>query len=192
MYNKLNITELHLRITALFTDGYNRQLYIREVAKLLKIAPRSAQLTLYDLEKKGVLEAVPKGKITLFQLKPSAEQYLCLAESYKKTSFLVKHSLFDTLRLDADVAIIFGSYAKGIEKKDSDLDIFIIGDYNKASAKDFEQTFGIRLDIKNYPKGSLKSTDFLIREVIKDHVILAGTETFVGSILSLKSLLDVD
>ena len=63
MYNKINITENHLQVLLLFTDGFDREYYIREVERLLKISPRTAQLILEDLEAKGILEPKTRGKI---------------------------------------------------------------------------------------------------------------------------------
>ena len=44
MYNKLNITENRLQIISLFMNEFNREHYVREVEKLIKISPRTAQL----------------------------------------------------------------------------------------------------------------------------------------------------
>ena len=61
MYNLLNnnlrITENHLKVLSLFTSGYNKSLYIREVNRMLELSPRTAQLTLDYLESKGVLHS---------------------------------------------------------------------------------------------------------------------------------------
>ena len=67
MYNKINITENGLQIISLFTNGFDREYYIREVEKLLKISPRTAQLILEDLENKGIIESKVKGKIKLYR-----------------------------------------------------------------------------------------------------------------------------
>jgi len=187
MTKKLNI--LHLRVLSLFT-GYSSQLFIREVARKLGISSRTALLALDDLERFGVLEAFPKGKLILYDLKrtPVLENYLCLAETYKRTIFLDKHPRINSLisNLDADIIIIFGSYAKGLEKSGSDIDLFIIGDYDKKVVEDFENTYNISVDIKKYNIGVLKSTDVLMREVIRNHVIISGTQRVVRQILSLK------
>ena len=63
MYKKIRITENTLQVLSLFTNDFNREYYIREVKKLLKISPRTAQLILEDLEDKGVIESKTKGKI---------------------------------------------------------------------------------------------------------------------------------
>ena len=55
MYKKVNITENHFRILSLFSNGFDREYYIREVQRLLKISPRTSQLILADLEKKAIL-----------------------------------------------------------------------------------------------------------------------------------------
>ena len=44
MYNELNITENRLQIISLFMNEFNREHYVREVEKLIKISPRTAQL----------------------------------------------------------------------------------------------------------------------------------------------------
>mgnify|MGYP001569521704 CR=1 FL=1 len=71
MANKLKefISETQLKIISLFTKGFDREYYIREVTQLLSISPRTAQLNLEDLEKNGLLEATTKGKIKLYKIK---------------------------------------------------------------------------------------------------------------------------
>jgi predicted nucleotidyltransferase len=192
MYTNLNNL---LRILALFTDGYNRSLHVREIARLLKLSPRTASLALDHLSKKGVLDYEHKGKNKLFSLKINeiSEHYLCLAESYKKTIFLDKHfklnRLSSALKVNG-VAVIFGSYAKGIEKKDSDLDIFIAGEYNKKEMEEYQKTTMLDISIKHYPKDAFNNPDFLIKEVIKHHIIIEGQESFVKSLLKMKFAMD--
>jgi len=65
---------------------------VREVEKLLKISPRTAQLILEDLEDKGIVESKIKGKIKTFKLNPSefSKRYLAFVEQYKAIAFLEK------------------------------------------------------------------------------------------------------
>lgn len=192
MYTKLNITENHLIILSLFTNGFP-QLHIRDIARKCDIAPRTAQLILSDLSKKGVLTYESKGRTILYsiQINSISEYYLCLAESYKKTVFLKKYPEISHLKIDSKIAIIFGSYAKGIEKKDSDIDLLIIGEYDKNSVKSFEKTYRKTIDVKQYPENAFKNPDILIKEVLQNHVILVGQEFFVNQVLSLKSQTDL-
>ncbi len=50
MITKVN--DIDLKVLTLFTEGYNKEYYIREVEKLLKISSRTALVTLDKLEKK--------------------------------------------------------------------------------------------------------------------------------------------
>lgn len=193
MYKKLNITENHLQILSLFTNGFNKEYYIREVQKILKISPRTAQLILNDLEKKAILKSEIKGKIKIYKIKKGdiAKDYLSLVEQYKKIIFLEKNILIKEIITKITnhingIGVIFGSYAKGIEKKDSDLDIFVVGDYNKNEIKKVSKLYNIEINIKNYPtkifENDLRS-DILIKEVIDNHVIFLNIEQFIKIIL---------
>ena len=83
MYNKINITENGLQIISLFTNGFDREYYIREVGKLLKISPRTAQLILEDLEDKGIIESKVRGKIKSYKLKINelSKRYLTFVDN---------------------------------------------------------------------------------------------------------------
>ena len=95
MYNKINITENGLQIISLFTNGFDREYYIREVERLLKISPRTAQLILEDLEDKGIIESKSRGKIKSYKLKINelSKRYLTFVEQYKSISFMEKNLL---------------------------------------------------------------------------------------------------
>ncbi|MDP4039142.1 MAG: hypothetical protein Q8P57_01000 [Candidatus Pacearchaeota archaeon] len=95
MYKKIKFTEKVFHALFLFTNDFNREYYIREVEKLLKISPRTAQLILEDLEDKGIIESKTKGKIQTFKLNPSefTKRYLAFIEQYKTISFLEKKFL---------------------------------------------------------------------------------------------------
>lgn len=193
MYEKLNITENHLQILSLFAKGFKKEYYIREVQKLLGISPRTAQLILDDLEKKAVLESATKGKIRAYQIKKSgiAKDYLIFVEQYKKIAFLGKHALIREVvekitSQISGVGIIFGSYAKGTEKKGSDLDVFVIGGYDEKGISDVSRLYGIEINVKNYPlKIFVKSIrdDALVREVLDNHVVFRNAEEFVRIVL---------
>ena len=129
-----------------------------------------------------------KNKIYQLKINEISEHYLCLAESYKKTVFLDKHfslnRLSSALKTDG-IALIFGSYAKGLEKKDSDLDLFIAGDYNKKEMEEYQKSTALEISIKHYPKDAFDDPDILTKEVIKHHIIIEGQESFVKSLLNL-------
>ena len=193
MYNKINITENGLQIISLFTNGFDREYYIREVEKLLKISPRTAQLILEDLENKGIIESKIKGKIKSYKLRVNelSKRYLTFVEQYKSIAFiernlLVKEVIEKICPFIDGIGVIFGSYAKGTSNKESDLDLFIGGDYERGGVKKVSRNLGIEISVKCYPLKTFEKNihqDILLKEVLKNHVVFINTELFIQKVL---------
>ena len=193
MYDKLNITENHLQVLLLFTNGFNREYYIREVQKLLKISPRTSQLILNDLENKCILESKTKGKIKDYTIKRNSlsQRYIIFSEQYKAIAFLEKKLIIKEIIEKINpfiegIGIVFGSYAKDTAKKDSDLDIFVIGKYNKEKIKKVSKTYGIEINIKCYPLKTFEKNladDILLKEILKNHIIFLNAGQFIKAVL---------
>ena len=189
MYKKIKFTENTLHVLSLFTNEFNREYYVREVGKLLKISPRTAQLILEDLEDKGIIESKTKGKIKTFKLNPSefTKKYLVFVEQYKAIAFLEKKLLIKEIIEKITphikgIGIIFGSYVKGLEKGDSDLDIFVAGSYNNDEIKRVSKNLGIEISIKCYPLKNFEKNltkDILLKEVLKNHIVFLNVEQFI-------------
>ncbi len=191
MVTKVNDTDL--KILSLFTKGYNKEYYIREVEKLLNVSSRTALLTLAKLEKKGILELEAKGKIKIYSIRKStlSREFFLLTEQYKRIQFLEKNHLIKEVLEKADefmqgLIIVFGSYAKGIQKNDSDLDLFIVGKYEEDKIKDIGKKYGIEINIKNYPMKIFEKEihdDFLLKEVTGNHILIKNAEGFVRRVV---------
>lgn len=192
MYNKLRITENSLQVLSLFTNDFRREYYIREVERLLKISPRTAQLILEDLEDKGIIESKTKGKIKTYKINPSefTKRYLVLVEQYKAIAFLEKRLLIKEIIEKiiphiSGIAVIFGSYVKGLEKEGSDLDIFVAGDYNQDEITKVSKNLGIEISIKCYPMKTFKKNltkDILLKEILKNHVVFINADQFIHEV----------
>lgn len=192
MYKKIKITENTLQVLALFTNGFDNGYYIREVERILKISPRTAQLILESLENKGIIVSKTLGKIKIFKLNlsESTKRYLIFIEQYKSIAFFEKKLFIKEITEKIiphikGAGLIFGSYAKDLEKKDSDLDVLVIGTYDEDHIKNISKIFGIEINIKCYPLKIFEKnfmTDFLLKEILKDHVVFLNSEQFVRSI----------
>ncbi|MFH1408738.1 MAG: nucleotidyltransferase domain-containing protein [Nanoarchaeota archaeon] len=191
MITKVNDTDL--RVLSLFTKGYDREYYIREVEKLLEVSSRTALVTLEKLEQRGILESKSKGKIKAYAIKKSflAKEFFILTEYYKKIRFLEKNHLIKEILEKADVylkgmVIIFGSFSKGLPKDDSDLDLFITGTFDEDKIKEAGMKYGIKVNIKKYPMKVFENNihdDFLLKEIADDHIVVKDAEGFVRRVL---------
>jgi uncharacterized protein len=189
MYKKITFTENTLQVLSLFTNDFSRDYYVREVEKLLKISPRTAQLILEDLEDKGVLESKKRGKIKIFKLNPSdfTKRYLVFVEQYKAIAFLEKKILIKEIIEKITphirgIGVIFGSYVKELEKEGSDLDLFIAGNYDNDEIKKVSENLGVDVSVKCYPLKTFEKNitkDILLKEVLKNHVVFLNVEQFI-------------
>ena len=84
------------------------------------------------------------------------------------------------------IVIIFGSYAKGIQKGDSDLDLFIVGAYDEKMIKEAGHKYGLDINIKSYPMNIFEKEirdDILLKEVIENHILIKDAEGFVRRVV---------
>ncbi len=191
MVIKVNDTDLN--VLSLFTKGYDKGYYIREVEKLLSVSSRTALVTLDKLEKRGILDSKRKGNIKIYSIKKSSvsREFFLLTEQYKKIQFLEGNHLIKEILEKADdfmrgIVIVFGSYAKGTQKEDSDLDLFVVGEYEEDKIKAVGKKYGTNVNIKSYPVEVFNEEihdDILLKEVTENHILIKGTEAFVRGVL---------
>jgi len=176
-----------------FLQDFNKKLIGSSIAKNKKLNQKSVSNILNEFEKLNLLKSKTEGKNRCYFLNIKNEtllipflsllEHLKTIEFYKRNS-VIKEVASKILKSCEGIVILFGSYAKGIEKKESDLDILIIGKYNKNKIEEVSELYGLEIDVKNYSfeifTESLKKTDFLINEVFKDHIILKGSEDFIS------------
>ena len=187
MINKIN--NIQLETLSLFTKGYDKEYYIREAARKLKVSPRTALIALAKLEKRGILESKTKGRIKFYSIRKSglSGEFMVLTEQYKKIRFLEKNPLIrevleKTGGFMNGIVIVFGTYAKETQKGDSDLDLFIAGRHDERRIKHFGKKYGIEVNVKSYPMKIFEKGiggDVLLREIAENHVIIRDAEGFV-------------
>lgn len=191
MYKKVNINENHLKILGLFTKGFNHEFYIREVAKETKLSPRTAQLILENLEEKGILESKVRGKIKLYKLNKNniSLEYIKLTEKYKNIKFIENNhyvsSILEKVKQNIEgIGILFGSQIQNA-KKESDIDILVIGSYNIKEIMQISKTYKKEIDVKCYKPerfSEIYEKDFLIGEVLDNHIVFKGTSSFLETL----------
>jgi predicted nucleotidyltransferase len=103
--------------------------YVREVASLTNQPVRAVQRELARLEDAGLLISEVEGNRKYFRANHNASIFPELRSLLAKTAGLhekIKQQLLERSE-SIDLAMIFGSFAKGTETAQSDVDILVIG-----------------------------------------------------------------
>jgi predicted nucleotidyltransferase len=170
-----------------FLGDYNREIYGRELIGKVSLSQKGIALALESLEKDGVLTSKKRGNMKFFSLNTKyarIKDTIVMAEIAQKTHFFEKHQTIANLfKSDERIVGLFGSYAKSIQKKDSDIDLFIIGektgeDYVK-KAKVYDLNVSIKyFTIKEF-KELLKQKNLLVKEIMEHHITFFNVERFI-------------
>lgn len=137
------------------------------------------------LAESNAVDFKKEGKNNVYFIKKSIEarNYAMMAELYNQSKTVsaypvIRGIIHRVLEIpDIRLALLFGSYAKGTAHEESDIDLFIeTGDLNVR--KDMEKHQD-RLIVKT---GIFDRENPLIREIIKDHIIIRGVEDYFEKI----------
>lgn len=176
MVQKRNNIELEV-IQLLLKQNY----HIRGLAKTLNESHSTILRKLNKLAKQNVIDYKKEGKNKVFFLKKNiiSRNHILQAEIHKLNYLLDKYQdlviILEQIskRVDEKVIILFGSYAKFRAKADSDIDIYI--ETENRNIKKTVENIHSKINVKIGPF-DIKSN--LIKEIIKDHVIVRGFEEF--------------
>ena len=173
------------------TKGY----YASDIAKQLKLNQKTVSNHLNRLEKKQLLKSRTEGRNKLFSFNTKDTAFplfLISIETNKTLDFLKDHfKIKETIKkIDNMIQgnyLIFGSYAKGLEKKQSDLDLFIVGDYDDKKIRELSKLYGIEIQAQSIPKEefikAVQEHHIMINEIVKDHIIIRGIDFFTDMII---------
>ncbi len=155
--------------------------HLRGIAKQLNESHSTVMRKLNKLTAENILDYRIEGKNKVFFIKRNlkAKNYVFNAERYKLIKLLKKYPELDVIMEDVSkvsketLIIIFGSYAKLAAKKNSDIDIYV--ETRSKEVKERLESIHSRIKVKF---GDFDSGSSLIKEIIKNHVILKGVEEF--------------
>ena len=156
-------------------------LHPRALAEKLQTNHMTVSRKLHNLVKENIVDYRAEGKNKVFFLKKSIEgrNAAMTAEIYKQSRIISRYPVLrgvftSVAKLPGvHLALLFGSYAKGLATKESDIDIFI-ETLDGNIKKQLEQRHA-SLSVKI---GTFDQSGPLIREIIKDHVIIRGVEEY--------------
>jgi len=173
---------LDFEIILLLIRGSN---HLRGIAKNLGESHSTILRRLNGLVKENVIDYRLEGRNKVFFIKKNlqAKSYIFNAERYKQIKLLKKYPELSVIAEDIlkksheNLIIIFGSYAKFIANKNSDIDVYV-ETKNKKVKNELESVHS-KISVKI---GRFDINSPLIKEIIKDHVVLKGVEEFYEKI----------
>jgi len=177
--NRINI-EYEIILRLLKGNSYGR-----EIAKELDISLTTIQRSILELESKNILDIEIQGKNKIFSLKKNiiARNHIFNAENYKLVKLLSHYPELGPVITDvlgeskSSLVILFGSFAKFSAKKGSDIDIYL--DTSNIKEKKEIEMVNSKINVKI---GKLNINSLLIKEIIRNHVIIKGVEEFYEKI----------
>ncbi|MFW6285624.1 MAG: nucleotidyltransferase domain-containing protein [Nanoarchaeota archaeon] len=159
--------------------------HIRDLALKVNSSPATVMRKLNNLKNNNIVDLINEGKNDRYFLKNTfeAQNYLLMGQIYKLNKFIfenpkLKLMLFEIKNiLDGELAILFGSYVKGLQNKNSDIDLFI--ETNNENLKRKIEMINSNLNVKI---GTFNKNSFLGKEIIKNKIIISGFEIYYGAI----------
>jgi len=155
--------------------------HVRELAKRLETNHTTILRKLKELSKENVLDFNEEGRNKVYFLKKTSEAktHVFMSEQYKLAKILKDYpnlrGIFGKIQENKKIklAILFGSYAKKLAKKESDIDIYI--ETADIKLKNELEKTNSKLNIKI---GKYNKDNLLIKEIEKSHIIIKGVEIF--------------
>jgi len=128
LLENLFTSRVRVNILKLLIFNSDKEFHLREIARKIDANPTYVKKELQNLKEINLVSESKKGNLSLFKINRNSLIFPELKNIFIKTEYfleLIKKSL---KKLKIDFAFIFGSFAKGKESKESDIDLFVVGD----------------------------------------------------------------
>ncbi len=172
-----------------FLGDYGAQLTGSSIARKKGLNQKSVSSCLKRLEKEHILKSRTEGKNKLYLLnlenREVVKNFIAAAEHLRAIRFYEKNPVVREIAEKISphikgMALVFGSYAKGNQKRDSDLDIMVIGKADEKEIDTVSKTYGVEISLKIYPEFR---KDILTEEAIKNHIAIKNAEQLVEAMM---------
>src|SRR4030042_4890597 len=169
----------------LFTPP-DESFFVRQIGLILKEDPTNVSREMAKLEELGILRSKRNGNLKHFQANQECPFFEELKGLVLKTTGVAGRIRASLDKLAGiEYAFIYGSYAKGEEKADSDVDLLIIGDVDMdrldSNLGKLEKTLGREINYVLYSmeefKFKKKAKDGFLMDVLRGKkIMLVGAE----------------
>lgn len=156
-------------------------LHARAIAGALSRSHATVLRKLRELTEGNIADFHIEGKNNVYFLKRTLEgrNAAMIAELYRGSLALSRYPILRKISRfiledpEIPLAILYGSYAKGLTTRQSDIDLYIDTTDPGIAKRVRQQSPSLSVKI-----GRFDPDDLLIREIMKDHVILKGVEMY--------------
>src|SRR3989344_1720607 len=197
-----SLTGLEIRIIKFFLENTMQQFGIREIARKTKTDYKIIHTTIQKLAKKNILIKKRQAILDLCSLNLKGDlTSIYYTEMLRAKEFTNKHpelrtffnDILDKTKEMFYCLLVFGSFAKGTETKNSDIDILIITPKRDRGEEigriiHTQNTFINRpanyivLEEKEFTSALLEKGMNVQKEAFKNHILIAGVEAFYNAI----------
>lgn len=174
-------SKLRSKLLSYFFTNPEKSLYVRELGIILDEDPGNLSRELRKLEREGIFISSTKGLVKFYSLDKKYSLFNDLKNIIFKTEG-VEGSLRQLVSeyTGIKLAFIYGSYAKGKEKGNSDIDIVVVGSFPRdeftQKLRILESRLNREANFSSYTKAEFdkesKKKGGFLNIVIKDKVIL--------------------
>lgn len=175
------------KIIKLLLENRDDLMSIRTISQKCGINYKSAYNAILSLEQEKLIEIKKSQIIKFCYLTNNFSPLLYKVEYERKMGFIQKNRLKPLLNVlenlsKEHITLLFGSYVKGTNNKNSDIDLLIITDYEKEINLELEvlplKIHSTFVTVEEFLK-MVKSKEFsVVSEVLRKNIILVGIEDY--------------
>ncbi len=149
-----------MKILENFMEEPEREFHIRELAKIVKVSPTTATSYLEDFKRENLLEKSKSRNVILYRAN-SQSSIFRETKKYINILKILKSGLVEYLNRQLnypEAIILFGSYARGENTKQSDIDLFVLtSSKRELLLREYETKLGTNIQLFIYNRKEIQN-----------------------------------
>lgn len=182
-----NITQKWVYAFLPYLKNYSLRLSESEISRKSGVPQQTVSRIVGKFVDRGILDFEKKGRNKLFFFKDSYESKTIfkILENFNALGFSSKKvfPVIEDLLSSCEALVVFGSYAKAKEKKESDLDLVVFGEANKRAIKRAKNKANFEINEHYFGFDEfldlLRKKDSFALEVLDSHVAFGNVSKVV-------------
>lgn len=150
-------------VLSLLYSHTDESFYLREIARAAGVGLGAVQRELARLSDAGIIRRTVRGNQVYYRANPECPIFAELQSLVVKTAGVgdVLRAALTSLATRIQVALIYGSFARGKERRGSDVDLLVVGDVTFAEVVsalgEAQETLGREINPTVYPPAEFRS-----------------------------------